>query len=124
MQGVAPVDRELWDAETVCGHLIPEGSVFAFLADHRRDLFPEEMFTDMFPATGGRPSVPADVMAAAIVLQKLHGLSDRDTADAVRCDLRWKVACGSRVDRQRFSPDDAAVLAASPGVLGPAEPDL
>ena len=46
MQGVAPVDRELWDAETVCGHLIPEGSVFAFLAEHRRDLFPDEMFAD------------------------------------------------------------------------------
>ncbi len=87
-------DRELWDAETVCGHLVPKGSVFAFLADHRSDLFPEAMFADMFPAAGGRPSVPADVMAAAIVLQKLHGLSDRDTVDAVRCDLRWKIACG------------------------------
>jgi hypothetical protein len=31
-------------------------------------------------------------MAAAIVLQKLHGLSDRDTAEAVRCGLRWKIA--------------------------------
>jgi hypothetical protein len=45
------------------------------------------MFADMFPAVGGRPSAPADVMAAAIVLQKLHGLSDRDTAEAVCCDL-------------------------------------
>jgi hypothetical protein len=56
MQGVAPVDRELWDAKTRCGHLVPKGSVFAFLADHRRDLFPEAMFADMFPAAGGRPS--------------------------------------------------------------------
>lgn len=104
MQGVARVDRELWDAEAVCGHLVPEGSVYAFLADHRRDLFPEAMFGDMFPAAGGRPSVPADVMAAAIVLQKLHGLSDRDTTDAVRCDLRWKVACGLALTDNGFHP--------------------
>ena len=79
LQGSASIDRELWDAEAVCRHLVPAGSAFAFLADHRRDLF---------PAAEGWPSVPADVMAATIVLQKLHGLSDRDTAEAVRCDLR------------------------------------
>jgi hypothetical protein len=104
MQGVAPVDREFWDAEAVCGHLVAKGSVFAFLADHRRDLFAEAMFADMFPAAGGRPSVPAEVMAAVIVLQKLHGLSDRDTADAVRCDLRWKVACGLALTDSGFHP--------------------
>src|SRR5271165_5214471 len=104
MQGLAAVDRELWDAETVCGHLIPKGSVFAFLADHRRELFPEAMFADMFPAAGGRPSVPADVMAAAIVLQKLRGLSDRDTAEALCCDLRWKVACGLSLADNGFHP--------------------
>jgi hypothetical protein len=104
MQGLATVDREWWDAETVCGHLVAVGSVFAFLADHRGDLFPEAMFADMFPAAGGRPSVPADVMAAAIVLQKLHGLSDRDTVEAVRCDLRWKVALGLALTDTGFHP--------------------
>jgi hypothetical protein len=34
--------------------------------------------------------VPADVVAAAIVLQTLNGLSDRQTADAVTFDLQWK----------------------------------
>ena len=95
MQGSASIDRELWDAEAVCRHLVPAGSVFAFLADHRRDLF---------PAVEGWPSVPADVMAATIVLQKLHGLSDRDTAEAVRCDLRWKVACGLSLTDNGFHP--------------------
>jgi hypothetical protein len=37
MQGVASVDRELWDAEAVCGHLVAKGSVFAFLAERRRN---------------------------------------------------------------------------------------
>ncbi|ASL18777.1 transposase, IS4 family protein [Mycobacterium intracellulare subsp. chimaera] len=41
---------------------------FAFLAAHRQELFPDEMFTDLFPTGRGRPSVLADVMAAAITL--------------------------------------------------------
>jgi hypothetical protein len=82
MQGVGLLDRDLLDAESVCGHLVRDGSVFAFLAGHRRDLFPGEVFADLFSGVTGRPSVPADVMAAVIVLQRLHGLSDRETAEA------------------------------------------
>ncbi|MGI5158561.1 transposase [Microbispora sp. CA-102843] len=38
--------------------------------------------------------MPPQVLAAAVVLQTLHGLSDADTVQALRCDLRWKAACG------------------------------
>jgi hypothetical protein len=34
------------------------------------------------------------VLAAAVTLQALHGLSDHDTVQELRCDLRWKAACG------------------------------
>src|SRR3954467_13244599 len=61
---------------------------------HRRELFPDGMFTDLFPSRRGRPSVPADVMATVITLQALQGLSDSETVDAVTFDLRWKAACG------------------------------
>ncbi|MDT5308807.1 MAG: hypothetical protein QOE48_4492 [Mycobacterium sp.] len=90
------------DAESVAGHLLKAGSVFAFLAAHRRELFPDEMFTDLFPTGRGRPSVPADVMAAVITLQALHGLSDSETVDAVTFDLRWKTACGLAVTAGAF----------------------
>ena len=60
----------------MAGHLLKPGSVFAFVAGHRQGLFPDEMFADLFPTGRGRPSVPADVMAAVITLQALHGLSD------------------------------------------------
>jgi IS5 family transposase len=94
MQGRAQLQRELLDAESVVGHLVKPGSVFAFLAEHRRRLFPDELFADLFPSGRGRPSVPADVMASVIVLQTLHGLSDAETTDAVTFDLRWKTAIG------------------------------
>ncbi len=98
------VQRDLLDVESVAGHLLKPGSVFAFLAGHRRDLFPDELFADLFPSGRGRPSVPADVMAAVIVLQALHGLSDADTVDAVTYDLRWKAACGLPVTAGGFHP--------------------
>ncbi len=76
--------------------------MFGFLAAHRRELFPDEMFGDLFPTGRGRPSVPADVMAAVITLQALHGLSDSETVDAVTFDLRWKAACGMAVTATAF----------------------
>jgi hypothetical protein len=104
MQGRSEDQREILDVESVAGHLLKPGSVFAFLAAHRRELFPDEFFADLFPSGRGRPSVPADVMAAVIVLQSLHGLSDTDTVDAVTFDLRWKAACGLAVTAAGFHP--------------------
>lgn len=94
MQGRALDERELLDAESVAGHLVERGSVFGLLAVHRRVLFPEVMFVDLFPSGRGRPSVPVDIAASILVLQALYGLSDREAMAAVRTDLRWKVACG------------------------------
>jgi IS5 family transposase len=37
-------------------------------------------------------------------LQTLHGLSDREAAEAVTFDLRWKAACGVAVDAGAFHP--------------------
>jgi IS5 family transposase len=102
VQGRSDDQREILDAESVTGHLLKAGSVFGFLAVHRRELFPDEMFGDLFPSGRGRPSVPADVMAAVITLQALHGLSDSETVDAVTFDLRWKTACGMAVTDGAF----------------------
>lgn len=102
MQGRSDDQRELLDAESVAGHLLKSDSVFAFLAAHRSELFPEEMFADLFPSGRGRPSLPAEVMASVITLQALHGLSDNETVDAVTFDLRWKAACGLPITAAAF----------------------
>ncbi|MCL1597848.1 MAG: transposase, partial [Actinomycetia bacterium] len=98
MQGLNNPNRELLDAGAFCRQLVDEGSVYAFLADHRTDVFPDDMFGDLFPSSRGRPSTPAGVMASAMILKELEGLSDRQAADALRCDIRWKVACGLALD--------------------------
>jgi hypothetical protein len=92
------------DAAAWCRHLIPDGSVYAFLADHRHQLFPPELFADLTRQGGGHPSVPAEVIATVMVLQALEGLSDREAISALRRDIAWKVACGLRLDDEGFHP--------------------
>ncbi len=104
MQGRERLDRQLLDAQALVGHLVPAGSMFAFLAAHRGDLFADEDFADLFPSGKGRPSVPAGVMASVMVLQALHDYSDAEAAEAARCDLRWKAACGFPLDHGGFDP--------------------
>jgi hypothetical protein len=104
MQGQSRMDRELLDAEAVAGHLVPPGSVFAFLAEHRRELFPDSFTADLFPSRTGRPSLPADLVGAVLVLKELHDLSDPQTADALKYDIRWKVACGRSLTQMSFDP--------------------
>jgi hypothetical protein len=97
MQGERPRELAGPDVWETCRELIPAGSVFAFLAEHRDGLFPAGMFADMYPSANGRPSMPPQVLAVTAVLQALHGLPDSEAALAalaVRCDLRWKAACG------------------------------
>lgn len=98
MQGKSDPNPELLDAAALCRQLVPESSMYAVLADHRLKLFPDELFADLFPSGRGRPSVPGDVMATALVLKELEGLSDRQAADALKCDIRWKVATGLALD--------------------------
>src|SRR5215468_94992 len=104
MQGKERADRELLDAQALVGHLVSAGSMYGFLAARRGELFTDEDFADLFPSGRGRPSVPASVMASVMVLQALQDCSDAEAAEAARCDLRWKVACGFSLDHGGFDP--------------------
>lgn len=104
MQGQSDPGRELLDAHALVGHLVPGDTVYGFLAVHRRRLFPDEVFADLFGSGRGRPSVPADVIATVLVLQALEGLSDRDALRALVTDIRWKVAAGLSLDDEGFHP--------------------
>jgi hypothetical protein len=101
VQGTSQPQHVVMDAESVSGHLLPPGSVYAFLAEHRRELFPDAMFADLFPSPLGRPSVPGDVVATVLVLQALRGLSDREAVEALTCAGRPPAAC--RWARRRFT---------------------
>ena len=104
MQGSSRLDRDLWDAQDVAGGLVEAGSVFAFLAEHRREVFDDSFTADLFGSRTGRPSLPADLIGAVLVLQALYAMSDPQTADALKYDIRWKVACGRSLTEASFDP--------------------
>ena len=103
MQGFESFDREFLDT-TDLWHLVPEGSVYRFLAEHRRRLFPDEMFADLFGSGRGRRSVPGSVIAVVMVLQALEGLSDREAIQSLRRDIAWKAAAGLSLTHGGFHP--------------------
>src|SRR5436305_14014925 len=102
VQGTSHPEHVMMDVESVAG-LLPPGSVYAFLAEHRRELFPDEMFADLFPSPLGRPSVPADVVAT-VLLQALEHRTDREATEALTFDLRWKAAAGWPLGAAGFHP--------------------
>jgi hypothetical protein len=84
MQGHARDQRDLLGVESVAGYLLEPGSMSAFLAEHRRRLFPA--------GTYSRTSF------------RVVGVG-REAADAVRFDLRWQAAWGGiSIDAGSFRP--------------------
>ena len=61
MQGFERTDGQVLDAQRLAGHLIPAGSMFAFLAAHRAEVFPDADYADLFAPAGwaGRRCRPA-----------------------------------------------------------------
>ena len=104
MQGTSDPNVELMDAAAFVSHPVPDDSVYAFLAAHRRRLFPDNMSSDLFASGRGRPSQPAEVIASVLVLQSLEGLSDREATQALATGLRWKMACGLSIVDAGFHP--------------------
>jgi hypothetical protein len=57
MQGFERADRQLLDATALAGHLVPENSMFSFLAAHRGEIFPAADYADLFSPPGGGAAV-------------------------------------------------------------------
>lgn len=81
------------DVVRFCEGSLPANSIYGFLARERDRLFPDELFDDLFEASGRR-SVPPSVVATVMVLQRLEGLSDREAVDRYAFDVRWRYAAG------------------------------
>ena len=102
MLGTNDPQAEIWDAESVVGHLIKPDSIYRKLAQLGDKLFDDEDFADLYHPDHGRHSVPPSLLAKVQLLQSLEGISDRDATDRVVLDLRWKVALGLPIDYEGF----------------------
>ena len=72
-QGSAPRQGDAFrDTTEFCDPLVGPDSIYALLHRECFELFPDELFTDLF-ADVGRRSVPPMVVAVVMVLQRLDG---------------------------------------------------
>jgi hypothetical protein len=90
---LAVVDRQrgLFDAAW-CSDLLAEDSIYSLLAEHGDRIVRDEDFAECYSERQGRPSIPPSLLAKVMLLAFRDGLSDERAMEAVRFDLRWKVA--------------------------------
>ena len=92
--GVTPTQGDLWRSTVdYCSGLVDPDSIYGVLHRECHNLFPDEMFADLF-TTRGRNSVPPMIVAVVMVLQRVEGLSDREAVQRFAFDARWKYAAG------------------------------
>lgn len=103
MFSVADRQQGFFDAGW-CSGLLAEESIYSLLAEHGDRIVRDEDFAECYSERQGRPSIPPSVLAKVLLLAYRDGLSDERAMEAVRFDLRWKVALGLPVDHPGFHP--------------------
>jgi transposase len=101
MLTVADRQRGFFDAAW-CRELLPADSIYALLAEHGERIVRDQDFADCYSERQGRPSIPPSLLAKVLLLAYRDGLSDERAMDAVRFDLRWKIALDLPVDHPGF----------------------
>jgi Transposase domain (DUF772)/Transposase DDE domain len=87
-----------------CGNVVPRDSFYGLLAMHGGRIVSDGDFADCYSLGRGRRSIPPSTLARILLLAYRTGLSDRQAMEAVRFDLRWKVALGLPLDHEGFHP--------------------
>ncbi len=82
--GLTPRQSDLFATTTsFCESRVAADSIYALLHRQCFELFPDEMFADLFTDVGRR-SVPPMIVAVVMVLQRLEGLLGSGGGGAVR----------------------------------------
>jgi transposase len=87
-QEIPPVPEE---TRRVAQAAFPRGNVYMHMRNELGAVYDDRLFAPLFPAHG-QPAAPPWRLALTTVLQFAEGLSDRQTADAVRSRIDWKYA--------------------------------
>jgi IS5 family transposase len=103
--GLAQAQDRFESPRELLGERLRQGSIYRLLADEGARIFPDGYFADLYTTSArGRPTVPARVLATAMVLQAFEGLSDREACDRLEVDLRWQAAAGLGTGATAFHP--------------------
>jgi transposase len=95
--------RGFFDAAS-CSGLLAESSFYSLLANHGERIIRDEDFAECYSPRWGRPSIPPSLLAKVLLLAYRNGLSDERAMEALRFDLRWKIALDLPIDHPGFHP--------------------
>src|SRR5687768_15715503 len=89
-----------------CGGRCLRARFFALLAEHGDRIARDEDFAECYPSSRGRSSIPPSLLPMVVMLlQHRTGLSaDEQAMEAVRWDLRGRIALGLPVDHEGWHP--------------------
>jgi transposase len=102
-RSIKPVPEE---TSRVAKAAFPKGTTYLTMRDELGAIFEDEDFAHLFPSRG-RPAMAPWRLALITIMQFAEGLSDRQTADAVRARIDFKYALSLELDDPGF---DASVL--------------
>jgi hypothetical protein len=72
--GLAQAQARFESPRELLGDRLREGSIYRLLADEGARIFPDDYFADLYATSArGRPTVPARVLATAMVAASLRG---------------------------------------------------
>jgi transposase len=89
---------EFWRPEHELREHVGEDSFHAWLRDNATKYFPDREFADFYVRDNGRNSIPPSQMMVLVLLKTFHNVSDQETIDRSRYDVRWKLALGIGYD--------------------------
>ncbi len=79
----------------------PKGNVYLWMGDELGSFYRDEQFAGLYPALG-QPAYGPARLAKILVMQFMEGLTDRQTAEAVRARIDWKYALGLELENAGF----------------------
>lgn len=101
MLTVADRQQGFFDAAW-CRELLPEDSIYGLLVEHGERIVRDRDFAECYSERHGRPSILPSLLAKVLLLAYRDGLRDERAMEAVRFDLRWKIALDLPVDHPGF----------------------
>jgi len=99
-QTLYPVPTE---TAKVAHAIFPKGNLCITMAEALHEWFSDQDFNALYPHRG-QPAASPLRLALATILQDVEGLTDRQTADAVRSRIDWKYLLGLELTDIGFDP--------------------
>lgn len=81
--------------------VFPKGNVYMTMRDELGVMYEDSEFAQLF-ANDGQPGLPPGLLGLVTVMQYAEGLTDRQTAEAVRARIDWKYALSLEIRDSGF----------------------